>query len=375
MRCHFDARHCQELPNELTSRDSHHHALPARKAVDGDYIAKCLDDDLLTRRRSRPYPEHVSRRVDPQPSAGRWHAIGLTAYFFMLALYVAAGASVRGAGVDPRLYWVLGGAALLAAATALVGWLRGWQERRVLLLGWPVASLVVTIIAGAIAPSVTRDFPGTITIAFAYIGLTRPRWRSLAIVPLGVLAFVVGGTKHLPGALPNVVLTALMWILVAEVPAWLIAQLEAQSALLRKIAQTDALTQLLDRSTLGPRLSVHASGSAVVLIDLDNFKRYNDRHGHDAGDEVLVAFADALRWSVRKEDVIFRIGGDEFLLMLVGADRAEAEQVLERLRQRWAEVGGPVGFSAGIATGEQDLLRLADKHMYADKRSRGLFAD
>jgi diguanylate cyclase (GGDEF)-like protein len=199
-----------------------------------------------------------------------------------------------------------------------------------------------------------------------------PPWRSLAVVPLGVAAFVVGGAKDLPGALPIVVMTAIMWVLVAEVPAWLIARLEEQSELLRKIAQTDALTQLLNRSTLEPRLSMHASGSAVALIDLDNFKRYNDCHGHESGDELLVAFADTLRWSVRKEDVVFRVGGDEFLLMLVDADRIEAEQILDRVRHRWAEVGGPVGFSAGIAVGEQNLMRLADEHMYADKRSRGL---
>lgn len=184
------------------------------------------------------------------------------------------------------------------------------------------------------------------------------------------------GAKHLPAALPNVVLTAaVMWVLVAEVPAWLISRLEEQSALLRKIAHTDALTQLLDRSALGPRLSMNASVSALVLVDLDNFKRYNDSQGHQAGDELLVAFADALRWSVHNDDVVFRIGGDEFLIMLVGADRAEAEQVLDRLHDRWAEVGGPVGFSAGIAVGEQDLLRLEDQHMYANKRSRGLPAD
>ena len=120
---------------------------------------------------------------------------------------------------------------------------------------------------------------------------------------------------------------------------------------------------------------MHASGSAVVLIDLDNFKRYNDNHGHEAGDDVLIAFADAIRWSVRKQDIAFRIGGDEFLLMLVGADRTEAEQVLDRLRHRWAEADEPVGFSAGIASGEQDLMRLADEHMYANKRSRDLPAD
>ncbi len=155
-------------------------------------------------------------------------------------------------------------------------------------------------------------------------------------------------------------------------PSRLISRLREQSALLRKIAHTDALTQLLDRSTLDTWLSMHASKSAVMFVDLDNFKGYNDRHGHQAGDEVLVAFADALRWSVRKEDLVFRIGGDEFLLMLVGADRAQAKQVLDRLRRRWAQVGEPVGFSAGIAAGDRDLIGLADEHMYSDKRSGAL---
>lgn len=312
-------------------------------------------------------------RVAYQPAVARWHAIGLIAVLWELFLYTVK-AYVIG-GVNPRLYWLLGGTALLAGVAAWAVRLRGWQERRVLLSGWPVASLVVTTLVGAIAPGVTRDFPGTITITFAYIGLTCGRWRSLAFVPFGVAAFVLGGPKQLPGALTTVVLAAMMWIIVAEVPAWLIAQLQQQSALLRQIASTDALTQLLARNTLGPELSKHASGSAVVLIDLDNFKRYNDTHGHLAGDELLVAFADALRRSVRDGDLVFRIGGDEFLVLAVGADRAEGEQILNRLRQRWAELGEPVSFSAGTAVGERDLMRLADEHMYANKRSRDLSAD
>lgn len=290
----------------------------------------------------------------------------------MLGIYAAAASRVTADHNDDRLHWLLGAAALMGIAGALLGWLRGWQERRTMLVAWPVAGMIVTILAGWLEPHATRDFPGTITIAFAYIGLTRPRWTSLKIVPLGIVAFLAGGGKAFPGALPAAIPPAIMWMLVAEVPAWLIDRLEQQSKLLRKIAQTDALTQLLDRSTLGPRLSMHASESAVVLLDLDNFKRYNDRHGHEAGDELLVSFADALRWSVRKDDVVFRIGGDEFLIMLLGADRAQAEQVVDRLRSHWSEVGGQVGFSAGIAAGEQDLLRLADEHMYAAKRSRGL---
>ncbi|WP_244890091.1 GGDEF domain-containing protein [Mycobacterium lentiflavum] len=243
------------------------------------------------------------------------------------------------------------------------------------MFGWPVASLLGTVLVGAVEPGATQNLPGIVTVTFGYIGLTCARWRSLAFVPLGVAAFVVGGSKALPGSLTTVLLAAAMWVIVAEVPAWLIAQLEEQSALLRKIAHTDSLTQLFDRSTLATQLSTHANGSAVVLIDLDNFKSYNDAYGHEAGDDILIAFADAIRSSVRKEDIAFRIGGDEFLLLLVGADCAEAEQVLDRLRRRWAESGQPVGFSAGTASGEQDLMRLADAHMYANKRSRDLSAD
>lgn len=317
----------------------------------------------------------MSSPVEPQPSVLRWHAVGLAAYLWMLGLYVAAGRYADGAEADPRLYRVLGGAALLAGLAALVGGHYGWQRRRGLLIAWPTASLVVTALAGLVEPAATRNLPGTITITFVFVGLTCRRWRSLILLPLGVAAFVAGRASGLSELLPTVVVTAIMWVLVAEVPAWLIARLEAQSVLLREIAQTDALTQLLDRSTLAPRLSSHGGTSAVVLIDLDNFKNYNDCHGHEAGDQLLVTFADALRWSVRKQDMAFRIGGDEFLLLLIGADHAEAEQVLDRLRRRWTEVGALVGFSAGIATGEQDLMRVADERMYSKKRYRNPTAD
>lgn len=307
---------------------------------------------------------------DFQPSTGRWHAVGLTAFLLMLALYAAAGWHVDGAAADPDLYWILGGAGLVALVVALAGQLRDWHQRRALLVGWPVAALVVTVLAGALEPDATRYLPGMITIAFMYVGFTCPPWRSFALVPLGVVAFVVGGAKDLPGATPTVVVTAVMWVLVAEVPAHFITRLQQQSALLHEIAQTDALTKLLNRSTLASQLATHATDSTVVLIDLDDFKGHNDRHGHDAGDDVLVAFADALRSSVRKGDSVFRIGGDEFLLLLVGADETEARHVCDRLRRRWAEMGEPVDFSTGIASGDQDLLRLADERMYAAKRSR-----
>lgn len=287
----------------------------------------------------------------------------------MLGLYAAAGRYAAENKTDQGLYWVLGGAAMFASSVALLGWFRGWKDSRPLLMVWPVASLAATIAVGVIEPDATRILPGTITITFAFVGLTCPRWRSPALVPLGVVAFVIGGAKHLPAELPTVVVTAIMWVIVAEVPAWLIARLEEQSVQLRRIAQTDALTQLLDRSTLGTQLALHGSESALVLLDLDNFKDYNDQNGHDSGDRLLVAFADVLRSSVRAQDMAFRLGGDEFLLLLVGANDADAAAVLYEVRRRWDRAGAPVGFSAGIATGEQDPMRIADERMYRHKRS------
>ena len=288
----------------------------------------------------------------------------------MLALYAAVGTYINQTGADPYLYWVLGAAGVVAGVFAIIGRRRGWQNRRALLQGWPTAALLTTLVVGLVEPEIIRAFPGTITITFAYVGLTCPRWRSLALVPLAIVAFAVSVGESFPAAVPKVVMTAAMWVIVAEVPAWLVSRLVAQSELLGKLAQTDTLTQLLNRSTLAPQLSTHTGRSAVVLIDLDDFKTYNDRHGHHAGDELLIGFADALRASMRQQDMAFRIGGDEFLLLLVDADRAEAERVVEQLRQRWSQAGDLVGFSAGIAAGERNLLRLADDHLYTQKRSR-----
>lgn len=293
----------------------------------------------------------------------------------MLALYGTADTYINAAGVDPHLYWVLGAAAVGAGSIALIGWRRGWQNRRALLQLWPVAGLLTTLVVGLVEPEVSREFPGIITITFAYVGLTCPRWRSLALVPLAIAAFAVSLGESSPATVPKIVGAAAMWVLVAEVPAWLVSRLVMQSELLGILAQTDTLTQLLNRSTLEAQLSIHAGRSAVVLIDLDDFKAYNDSRGHRAGDELLIGFADALRASVRQQDMAFRIGGDEFLLLLVDADRAEAERVIERLREQWAQAGDLIGFSAGIAAGERDLLRVADDDLYLQKRSRDRHPD
>lgn len=115
----------------------------------------------------------------------------------------------------------------------------------------------------------------------------------------------------------------------------------------------------------------------VAFIDLDGFKRVNDEHGHARGDDVLRTLAQSARGSLREGDVLARIGGDEFAVLLLDASPAEADAALRRLRDRFEALTQPLGtsFSAGIAVagiGEpaERVVMRADQAMYRQKRSR-----
>jgi diguanylate cyclase (GGDEF)-like protein len=151
-------------------------------------------------------------------------------------------------------------------------------------------------------------------------------------------------------------------------------------------ALVDALTGLANRRAATEALRAEAARAerlqtplSVVLADLDGFKEVNDEHGHAVGDAVLRAFADVLRDTVRESDVAGRWGGEEFLLLLPGADEEGAAQLAERVRVRLAErniPGAPglrVTASFGVAeySGEsnsEQLVVAADGALYRAKR-------
>jgi diguanylate cyclase (GGDEF)-like protein len=155
---------------------------------------------------------------------------------------------------------------------------------------------------------------------------------------------------------------------------------------LEALADIDELTGVLNRRGFLRELRRASSYSerygvaiTVGLVDLDLFKHVNDTHGHGAGDAVLVATARFLTHHVRASDVVARIGGDEFAVILWHADQAQSASKLEGLMADlsrtpvpWRGTQLPVRASAGHAAlvpGEpvEDALELADRRLYAAK--------
>ena len=173
------------------------------------------------------------------------------------------------------------------------------------------------------------------------------------------------------------------------VAMWLGHQLyqSRQRIILEQHAITDMLTGLLNRRAAEDRLQQelarahrHREGFALALLDIDHFKRVNDRYGHAVGDEVLIAVSRRLEAEMREEDWLARWGGEEFLVFLRGADQQEAAYVMQRLighvkAQPVATQAGQISvtLSAGIglpAREDPDVhaaLELADSSLYQAK--------
>jgi diguanylate cyclase (GGDEF)-like protein len=145
----------------------------------------------------------------------------------------------------------------------------------------------------------------------------------------------------------------------------------------RDLAFRDPMTGLWNRRALDDRLAALAdAGQPVpptVMVDIDHFKRVNDLHGHEAGDRVLAAVAEAISDNVRECDFAARYGGDEFAVLLHGASQEVARHVAERVRTAVAgSLELPVTVSIGIAeqTGDRRLTLLAaDRALYEAKRA------
>lgn len=168
-------------------------------------------------------------------------------------------------------------------------------------------------------------------------------------------------------------------------------RLERSNAL-KSLIERDSLTGLLNHAQFHARLEKEVERSrrtraniSVVLVDLDHFKSVNDTYGHQVGDRVIRSLATLLTNSLRKTDLVGRLGGEEFAAVLLDTDPQNAATVIDRIRETFEATAFEAGnsrfhksFSAGIsafsnASSASELVRLADNALYkakADGRAR-----
>lgn len=156
-------------------------------------------------------------------------------------------------------------------------------------------------------------------------------------------------------------------------------QLEGVQRTLRSLVDTDSLTGLYNRRRMRDFVAgMKAQAGMMIFIDVDQFKMINDGWGHAAGDECLQRIADGLRTEFRTEDGLFRIGGDEFLVIVPGLDEIASRKRVASLRLRLVnpdDRGIPIRISVGMARFDEDTpvdeaLERADSGMYRDKANR-----
>lgn len=163
---------------------------------------------------------------------------------------------------------------------------------------------------------------------------------------------------------------------------------------LQLLSVQDPLTGARNRRAMNEELQIasasqrrHGDQYAVLVMDLDSFKQINDTYGHQAGDQVLIDFVELIKTHSRKEDRLFRFGGEEFLLLLPNTDQNSLQTVASNLQHEVAQQlkgpGGPVTMSSGGAVlqrGEhwESMLQRADQRLYQAKsagRNRTVVTD
>jgi diguanylate cyclase (GGDEF)-like protein len=272
----------------------------------------------------------------------------------------------------------------------LAGLNMGTLDRRIARSAHPqlhvAASLV--IIQGVLAAAVALSGgPDSIVLPWLVMptAFSAARFRGAVVVAdvvIGVimmLAATLGtdasGFLHRPG--PVLIATVLLISVTAAVYVLSAAEVEH-----RGDAVLDHLTGLLNRSSLESRFNELAELAAlrgdpisIVVLDVDAFKAINDKHGHAGGDAVLRDLALELRQQLRSFELVYRLGGEEFLLLLPGTNLQQAARVAERLRAalEQARPGNvPVTASFGVAAGNgatrfDVLFAAADASLYRAK--------
>ena len=321
-----------------------------------------------------PTPSHRERFLDMQSRLHKARAItAIGALALTLAVAHEGGTAIL----------VLGLATMLITSGGVYG-LQGRARPELWVFVTTVLTIQATVSIAAVLTGGPRSaLPAALALPVVMVA-ARFSNRGIAVgAPISVVLLFAVTFGVDPGyVLDHPQSVAVPLTLIVAAAAYL-GPLVASDVRHRADSTLDALTGLLNRRALPSRFEEVAQQAAlagqpvsVVLADIDHFKQVNDGFGHAAGDAVLRDVADALRSNLRTFELLYRIGGEEFLLLLPGADAASATALAEALRGAVADAR-PGGFeltcSFGIATAEgaialEPLLAAADSALYAAKR-------
>ncbi|HEY7484643.1 MAG TPA: GGDEF domain-containing protein [Streptosporangiaceae bacterium] len=250
---------------------------------------------------------------------------------------------------------------------------------------WLTESRVAIPLAVACAALFTVINAALVAIA-AHTAVPEARWRDVLWTRESLLLDVV---ELCVGVLVTIGCALSPALLLLALPPVVLLQRSLLHQQLQAAARTDAKTGLLNAAAWQREADSELSRAqrvgdplALLLVDLDHFKRVNDTYGHLVGDQVLIGVATTLRNQLRDYDIVGRFGGEEFVVLLPGADTVEACRVSERLRGRVRRLAVPaeegtvgVTVSVGVALlrahGDDliELLAAADLALYRAKES------
>jgi diguanylate cyclase (GGDEF)-like protein len=307
---------------------------------------------------------------------------------------VWAGACVTGVVCVPALIYALTAARaadralfvsawVFALASAGFAFLLPWRRiirsrwREPVFLAWTALDLLVIAVATIADGGPTSPVATLFLIPMVFVGVSYPRRSVLLVIVLTLSVYAVAAVVY---ALPigRFVLGLGVLVGVALMSVWQARNHERRRAELVRVSKTDPLTGCLNRrgfddlaSTALSALARFDRPFALMLIDLDHFKAYNDGRGHAAGDELLCWLAEQVRGELRPTDSLARLGGDEFAVLVAGVDRARAAPLTARIRDA---IGDRAPHCAGVASAPANgtdidaLYRAADQALYAEKR-------
>jgi len=343
---------------------------------------------------------------------GRTRRDGIRPWIAGLVLQAGSFAVFALRGDTPSAFNVVVANALLASAVACAAWALSSFRHMAIPPAAPLAyiGLMVVVTAGTVDTPTARMFFGSLVLACGMGGVAALAMKPLADVTgstrgLLIGSYLVGALALLAraaGALADPQATAAHASIFLTMPllagyatvlgasvAFLLMQTERADFTAKLLASTDPLTGAYNRRTFLELMEKELSRArrfdtplSLVMLDLDHFKRVNDTHGHLVGDRVLQRFADLVRAELRKEDVLFRYGGEEFCVLVPDVAGPGAVTLADRIRTSVERqpllIDGkeiPVTTSAGVAArieeGPEDVDRLvnrADEALYIAKR-------